>query len=97
MTPKAVLSDACAVKRRRAALDTNPMEGRKVSGMIPIREAEARTGKSWWALRRRVASGAVAAVRIDGRIYVSEADVQRILAPVPITPSSVITTPRPAA
>jgi hypothetical protein len=56
--------------------------------MIPMREAERKTGKSWWAIRAAISAGKVRAVRIDGRIHVRESDVMRLLEPVPIRPQT---------
>lgn len=59
-----------------------------MSGMIPMAEAQRLTGKSWWAIRAAISAGKVEAVRIDGRIHVREADVLRLVEPVPIQPQT---------
>lgn len=59
-----------------------------MAGMILMREAERLTGKSWWAIRAAVSAGKVEAVRIDGRIHVREADVLRLVEPIPILPQT---------
>lgn len=59
-----------------------------MSGMTPIGEASRKFNCNWWFIRRGIASGKIAAVKVRGRIYVSEDDVSRLAAPVPMSPAA---------
>lgn len=57
-----------------------------MAGMTPIGEASRKFNCNWWYIRRGITAGKIRAVKVRGRIHVSEEDVARLAAPVPMVP-----------